>query len=295
MIDYPGLHCFCEVLRYASFERAAQALNLTQSAVSQKVKRLEQQLGGPLLIRSKPLKPTPLGQQLLAHAQKVSMLEDSLYARLGTENQAMPITVAVNNDVLATWFVDVLASFSQSSNNLIHVYNADQSQTRTLLQQGDVVACISQTGTPVTGGQSLRLGSMDYQLYASPEFIQRYLAEGISAAAVMRAPGLLYDEYDLALLTEYQRACLGVLADTSHCHWYPSSHGFVKMALSGTVAALLPTLQVQEELSAGRLVALFPDRILQVPLFWHWYELNSPLLTLLTNTVKQVSRPLLNP
>ena len=209
MLDYDALRCFHEVLRYGGFEKGAQALNLTQSAVSQKIKRLEQNVGGPVMVRTKPLRATPLGKELLAHIQKVSVLEEALNIQSGLEASAAPISVAVNNDVLATWFSQVMAAFSDKRANPIHIVNADQTQTRDILQQGRVMACISQTGT-VTGGQSIRLGTMRYQLYASPRFIERYLHKEISPQSVMSTPGLLYDEYDVTLLTDYQRECLNI-------------------------------------------------------------------------------------
>ena len=290
MLDYDALRCFDEVLRYGGFEKGAQALNLTQSAVSQKIKRLEHSVGGPVLVRTKPLRPTPLGNELLAHIQKVSVLEEALNIQSGLTASAAPLSVAVNNDVLATWFSQVLAIFSGTRANPVHIVNADQTQTRDILQQGRVMACISQTGTPVTGGQSLRLGTMKYQLYASPHFIERYLSKGISADAVMQTPGLLYDEYDVTLLTDYQRECLNMAPSFTTCHWYPSSHGFVKMALDGVVWALLPTLQVTQEVEEGSLVPLFPDKELGVPLFWHWITLDSAALGDLTKAVKHIAK-----
>ena len=290
MLDYDALRCFHEVLRYGGFEKGAQALSLTQSAVSQKIKRLEQSVGGPVLVRTKPLRPTPLGNELLAHIQKVSVLEEALNIQSGLTASAAPLSVAVNNDVLATWFSQVLAKFSDTRANPVHIVNADQTQTRDILQQGRVMACISQTGTPVTGGQSLHLGTMKYQLYASPRFIERYLSKGIDAEAVMQTPGLLYDEYDVTLLTDYQRECLNMAPSFTTCHWYPSSHGFVKMALDGVVWALLPTLQVTQEVNEGSLVSLFPDKELGVPLFWHWITLDSAALGDLTKAVKHVAK-----
>ncbi|WP_370245540.1 ArgP/LysG family DNA-binding transcriptional regulator [Alteromonas abrolhosensis] len=290
MLDYDALKCFHEVLRYGGFEKGAQALNLTQSAVSQKIKRLEQSVGGPVLVRTKPLRTTPLGKELLAHIQKVSVLEEALNIQSGLEAQAAPISVAVNNDVLATWFSQVMAAFSSARDNPVHIVNADQTQTRDILQQGRVMACISQTGTPVTGGQSIRLGTMRYQLYASPRFIERYLHKGISPERVMETPGLLYDEYDVTLLSDYQRECLDIAPSFTTCHWFPSSHGFVKMALDGVVWALLPTLQVEQEVNAGELVPLFPQKELGVPLFWHWTTLESAALADLTKAVKKVAK-----
>ena len=290
MLDYDALRCFHEVLRYGGFEKGAQALNLTQSAVSQKVKRLEQSVGGPVMVRTKTLRATPLGKELLEHIQKVSVLEEALNIQSGLEASAAPISVAVNNDVLATWFSQVMAAFSNKRANPIHIVHADQTQTRDILQQGRVMACISQTGTPVTGGQSIRLGTMRYQLYASPRFIERYLHKEISPQSVMSTPGLLYDEYDVTLLTDYQRECLNIAPSFTTCHWYPSSHGFVKMALDGVVWALLPTLQVEQEVNEGDLVPLFPQKELGVPLFWHWTTLESAALADLTKAVKNITK-----
>jgi LysR family transcriptional regulator (chromosome initiation inhibitor) len=290
MLDYDALRCFNEVLRYGGFEKGAQALSLTQSAVSQKIKRLEQSVGGPVLVRTKPLKATPLGKVLLGHIQKVSVLEEALNIQSGLDSSASPLNVAVNNDVLATWFSQVIARFSDTRANPIHIVNADQTQTRDILQQGNVMACISQTGTPVTGGQSIRLGTMKYQLFASPRFISRHLSKGITPDSVMNTPGLLYDEFDVTLLTDYQRECLNIAPSFTTCHWYPSSHGFVKMALDGVVWALLPTLQVKNEVANGELVPLFPDKALGVPLFWHWLTLDSGALDDLTKAVKKVAK-----
>ena len=86
-------------------------------------------LGGPVLVRTKPLRATPLGKELLAHIQKVSVLEEALNIQSGLEAQAAPISVAVNNDVLATWFSQVMAAFSSARDNPVHIVNADQTQT----------------------------------------------------------------------------------------------------------------------------------------------------------------------
>ena len=290
MLDYDALHCLSEVLRYGGFDKGAQALHLTQSAVSQKIKRLELHLGSPVLGRTKPLKPTPLGQQLLAHIQRVNVLEDELSVRTGISDEASPLSTAINNDVLATWFSDVMARFSFRRSNPVHIFNADQTQTRTLLQQGKVMGCISQTGTPITGGESARLGNMNYQLYASPAFIARYLTNGLSPDEVFSSPGLLYDEFDVALLTQYQSECLGVAPTLKHCHWYPSSYGFLQMAVAGVAWALLPVLQVKHEVASGQLVPLFPDKHLAVSLFWHWIELESDALGELSQCIKDVAK-----
>lgn len=293
MMDYKALACFVAVLRFQNFERAAESLGLTQSAVSQRIKRLEQTCGGPLLIRARPVSATPLGEQLLAHANKVAMLEDGFFGALQDGYVNQPLSIAVNNDVLATWFVKVLSEFSVMDNTRLHIKAADQGKTREILQTGEVVACVSQLGTPVSGGESIFLGNMTYELVASPEFIENRLRGEMSIDAIMAAPSLVYDEHD-DLWGRYQEECLQVQADIQNSHWYPSSHGFVEMVRSGTVCALVASVQVENEISNGRLVSLFPTRKLSVPLYWHWYKLSSPVLDRLTSVVLKSARSALS-
>ncbi|MBJ7552834.1 ArgP/LysG family DNA-binding transcriptional regulator [Marinomonas spartinae] len=296
MLDYHSVACFCSVVRFQSFEKAAQHLNLTQSAVSQRVKRLEEQCAGPLLIRARPIELTMLGEQLLAHANKVAMLEDGLFGNLTGENARQPLSIAVNNDVLATWFSDVVTDFSRLDETRLHIKAADQGKTRELLQRGEVVACISQIGTPVSGGTSILLGYMHYELFSSPEFIENVLRCDrckISVRSVARAPSLIYDEND-ELWARYVKECLGMPLDSDTSHWYPSSHGFVSMVLGGTVCALIPSIQVRQAVEAGRLVSLFPQKKLSVPVYWHWFKLNSPVLERLSSVVQKVSKRVLS-
>ena len=61
MLDRDQLETFATVAEQQSFERAATALNVTRGAVSQRVKALEESLSTILLLRDKPVTPTPAG------------------------------------------------------------------------------------------------------------------------------------------------------------------------------------------------------------------------------------------
>ncbi|RNF52327.1 ArgP/LysG family DNA-binding transcriptional regulator [Marinomonas hwangdonensis] len=289
MMDYKALTSLHAVLRFQSFAKAAEHLHLTQSAVSQNIKRLEQDYGQPLLIRARPVVATPFGEQLVAHLNKVTMLEEGLREEIQGKTAGHPLNIAVNNDVLATWFIEVVQRFSSTNQTKLHIKSADQSVTRSLLQTGEVVACLSQIGTPVAGGDSIFLGYMRYELVATPEFVKHYLKGDLSAEAMLCSPSLIYDEHD-ELWSRYQTECLKVPADTRHSHWYPSSHGFVELVMTGTVCALVPSMQVKDALQRGQLVSLFPNNTLALPLYWHWYKLNSPVLDRLTEVVSAVTQ-----
>ncbi|RBP81703.1 ArgP/LysG family DNA-binding transcriptional regulator [Marinomonas rhizomae] len=289
MLDYKALSSLHAVLKFQSFDKAAEYLHLTQSAVSQNIKRLEQECGRPLLIRARPVIATPLGEQLLAHFNKVTMLEEGLQETIQGGQATQPINIAVNNDVLATWFTEVVDQFSAANSTKLHIKAADQAKTRALLQTGEVVACVSQIGTPVSGGESIFLGNMHYELVATPSFIKEHLKGDLSAAAVLKSPSLIYDEHD-ELWGRYQNECLKVKTDISHSHWYPSSHGFVELVMGGTVCALIPSIQIKQKIKSKKLVSLLPNKRLDLPLYWHWYKLNSPVLDRLTKVIKNVTR-----
>jgi LysR family transcriptional regulator (chromosome initiation inhibitor) len=292
MMDYKALASLQAVLRFQSFDKAANYLNLTQSAVSQNIKRLENECGRPLLIRARPVVATPLGQKMLAHFNKVTMLEEGLQEDIQGATSNHPLSIAVNNDTLATWFIEVLSQFSAENKTKLHIKAADQAKTRSLLQTGDVIACLSQTGTPVSGGDSVFLGHMRYELVATPQFIETYLKGDLSTESVLNSPSLIYDEHD-ELWGRYQDECLNVKADIRNSHAYPSSHGFVELVMSGIVCALVPSVQIKEQLKNKQLISLFPDKVLTLPLYWHWYKLNTPVLDRLTKVILTVTKDVL--
>ena len=78
MLDYPSLAAVAAVVREGSFERAARALNVTPSAISQRVKQLEERLGSVLIIRGQPCTATATGRLLCSHMEHVGLLEQEL-------------------------------------------------------------------------------------------------------------------------------------------------------------------------------------------------------------------------
>lgn len=293
MMDYKAIACLRQVVDSQSFEKAGEVLGLTQSAVSQKVKKLEVEYGAPLLLRERPLCLTDIGKNLVAHLIKVELMEQRILSETKQESSIRRVPIAVNHDSLATWFMSVLKIFSTNKDTRIQLKTADEGQTRNLLQKGEVVACISDVGTPVAGGDAVFLGYLEYVLVASPTYIKEYLHSSITPQTVANAPGLLFDGYD-----QLWRRCQAEILETElsiqQCHWLPSSYGFVEMLLAGTVCAPAPRMQVQQELECGDLVELFPNKSISIPLYWHWYKLDSLPLDRLTFLVKEKAKQSLN-
>ena len=100
--DYRTLQALDAVIRERGFERAAQKLCITQSAVSQRIKQLENMFGQPLLVRTVPPRPTEQGQKLLALLRQVELLEDEWLGDEQTGSTPLLLSLAVSADSLAT-------------------------------------------------------------------------------------------------------------------------------------------------------------------------------------------------
>jgi len=184
MLDYPLLAAVAAVVREGSFERAARALHLTPSAVSQRVKLLEERVGQVLIVRGPPASATAAGLQLCRHMEQVGMLEHELLQALpalaADHSGRITLRVAVNADSLATWFVNAAANFAQAEPVLLDISLEDQDHTAERLRNADVIAAVTGLATPVQGCRSVPLGAMRYLATASPAYLQRHFAQGVT-------------------------------------------------------------------------------------------------------------------
>ncbi len=202
MLDYPGLLAVASVVREGSFEKAAKALGVTPSAVSQRVKLLEARMGAILIVRGQPCTATAEGELVCRHVEQVALLEDGLAQQLPALGEAPgggarpTLPIAVNADSLATWFLEAAAAFAESTGCLLDIAVDDQDHTAEWLRTGRVIGAVTAHGAPVQGFRSTRLGMMRYRAVASPAFVAAHFADGVTAAALSRAPTLVYDRKD---------------------------------------------------------------------------------------------------
>ena len=294
MIDYPAAHAVAMVVQTGSFEKAARALNVTPSAVSQRVKQLEERLGAVLVERGNPCTATERGEWLCRHIEHVGMLEKELMAHLpglGDPNApAEPVTLAVatNADSLGTWFLPALAAFSRATDYLVDVAVDDEDHTSDWLRRGRVVAAVTSLGKPVQGCRVVSLGALRYHATASPDFMERHYPSGVTPEALRRAPGITFNQKD-RLQRDWIRRTFGrtIVHPT---HWLPSTRSFVDAALGGMGWGLNPAPLVRDHLAAGRLLELVPGAVLDVPLFWQMNRLAADQLALLTRNVVEAGR-----
>ncbi len=283
MIDYKLLLALLAVTEERGFERGAQLLGLSQSAISQRIKLLEARAGGPVLSRSTPPRPTELGRRLLNHAQQVRLLERDLKAQIpGLDEEGLPerLRIALNADSLATWWGAVVGDFCVQHGLLLDLQVEDQDIGVRRMREGDVAACLCSAERPLAGARSLYLGNMRYLAVASPQFLQRHFAAGLEPSRLVQVPAVVFGRDDR--LQHRYLAALGVEGRFLH-HLCPSSEGFVQLLLAGMGWGMVPALQVEAALASGRLQVLPGGEGLDVPLYWHHWRNGGELLAQLTS------------
>jgi LysR family transcriptional regulator (chromosome initiation inhibitor) len=293
MLDYASLSAIATVIREGSFERAARVLNVTPSAVSQRVKLLEERLGGVLIVRGQPCTATEMGRLISRHVEQVGMLERELNHALprlvtgGGADERVTIRVAVNADSLGTWFIGAMAAFLDSDRALLDVAIDDQDHTHEWLRHGEVQAAVTGDARPVQGCDSTALGKMKYCAVASPGYVRRYFPEGVTAESLTAAPSLTFNRKD-RLQAQWVRSVCKRDVDVP-AHWLPSTQAFIDASVAGIGWGMNPRSLVATHLRDGSLVELVPGKILTVPLFWQHTRLQMPMLARLTKSVVAAS------
>src|SRR6185295_18003764 len=164
-LDYAQLAALVAVIREGTFDAAAQALHVTPSAISQRIKQLEERVGGILVVRGAPCGPTTIGEVLYRHGLQIELLEKDLHRSIvpsaGPRIQSSaPISVAANADSLATWLVPALAQFAAETGLNVEVVVDDQDHTAGWLRSGRVLGAVTAEATAVQGCRVQPLGVM---------------------------------------------------------------------------------------------------------------------------------------
>lgn len=288
MLDYPALFALAAVVREGSFERAARALHVTPSAISQRIRLLEERVGCALVVREQPCRATETGRRLCQHVDQVRLLEHELKGALPTlapdEGSArVPLPVAVNADSLETWFAPVVAAFAAEAPVLIDLAVDDQDHTAEWLRSGAVLAAVTSMARPVAGYNSRPLGAMRYRAVATPAFVARHFAAGVGAGSLLHAPSLVFNRKDELQARWTQRLCHRHIELPRHR--LPSPQAFLTASLAGMGWGLQPEALIAQHLQDGRLVELVPQTPLDVPLHWQQARAASALLDGLTRQI----------
>jgi len=289
--DAGQLAALSAVATAGSFEGAAALLHITPSGVSQRLRALEQAAGRVLLVRSRPVRPTPSGEVLLRLARQVGVLAAGAAAELGAGGSGLPeVSVAVGADALATWVLPALAPVAAEVR--LDLRREDDSRTGDLLRAGEVMAAVTSEPAPVPGCTTTRLGRLRYRPVAAPAVVARWFPDGLTAAALAAAPVVVFDRSDRLQHDFVRRRTRRDLAPP--VHHVPGSAAFAEAVRLGLGWGLLPDLQADPGRADGSLVDLADgtrprDRV-DVVLHWQQWRLRSPALDAVAAAVARGAR-----
>lgn len=154
-LDSAQLRTLAAVVSEGSFEAAGRLLHVTPSAVSQRIKALEETVGQVLVRRQRPCDATEAGRPLLRLAGQLALLEREALADargpLGGDPGRTRVAVVVNADSLATWFPAALARLPAPPELSFDIRQDDQDHSAELLRAGAVMAAVTAQREAVQG------------------------------------------------------------------------------------------------------------------------------------------------
>ena len=271
-VDPRRSSAFSAAVDTGSLELAAGQLGISPSAVSQRISALEQEFGTPLLVRSRPCRPTVPGMRLLQYLRRSTLLESEFLLEMGVDAGPARVALAVNNDTLATWLLPVLGPILAAEELLAEFVLDNQGHTFALLEEGRVVACVSGKEQPMHGCTATPLGVMRYRMVASTGFARQWFPDGLNREAARRAPVVVFDRKD-SLQSAFLLEHFGLPEGSYPCHYVPASDPYVGAIRLGFGYGMLPLEQCQAMLDNGSMVDLAPGLYIDVPLYWHAWRI----------------------
>jgi LysR family transcriptional regulator (chromosome initiation inhibitor) len=262
-MDAVQLATFQAVIEDGSFEAAARTLHVTPSAVSQRIKALEQDVGQVLVRRARPCTATEAGQALVRLAGQIALLErEALAAARGESGGGgrSRISVVVNADSLHSWFLAALAALPAEPALSFELHQDDQDHTAELLRAGTAMAAVTAQHVAVQGCRVEKLGAMRYLAVAAPGHFKDFAG----------TPMLVFNRKDR--LQHRFLAALGHGNAEPPIHYVPATHAFVEAIRLRLGWGMVPEQTAREDIAAGRGVDLAPGRHLDIPLYWQYWR-----------------------
>ncbi|NVM77005.1 LysR family transcriptional regulator (chromosome initiation inhibitor) [Duganella sp. SG902] len=287
-LDYRALAVLDAVVSQGSFEKAALALGISQSAVSQRIKALEDAAGRLLIVRGQPAVPTGLGQRLVSHHRNVKLMEAALDIDLGNQVSMPEISLAVDAASLATWFPLSLRPLLSPPRCQLNVQLAGTEMALHLVREGSVFGCVAAGPAEgaANGPQITPLGRMRYVCVATKAFANHWFGDGFLIEAARLAPAVV-DDRDM--MAGFLHEVLELRGAYPH-HTLPLSAATSECVFGGLAYGLLPEQQVSAALADERLVDLAPGHYVDVALNWHAWNLDTPFTRALSEQIVATAR-----
>src|ERR1700733_11023381 len=154
MLDLELLRSFVSVVDAGGFPRAGERIHRPQSTASQQIRRLEDDVGQPLLNRNgKEVTPTEAGERLLSYARRLLSLAEEARDVLARPPSEVAVRWGIPEDFAAYRLTKLLATFSRARPSLRLDVRADQSAyLRRALERGELDLALLKRGAGEKGG-----------------------------------------------------------------------------------------------------------------------------------------------
>jgi LysR family transcriptional regulator, chromosome initiation inhibitor len=299
--DPDALECLAAIVEEGGFERAAQRLSITQSAVSQRLRALEAQVGTVLIVRSRPLKATSAGQLLLKHTKQMRLLRADLERDLkelapssvGGGREEERISIAINADSIATWALPALNELARQGLPM-EIIADDQDFTQERLREGQVLGCVTTLKQALRGCKVVPLGAMPYIAVAEAQYARDRFPQGLGPHNFRDAAFIAFNRKD-DMQSEFVGTAFGLKRVSLNQLFVPSSEGQVRAVLAGWGVSVVPELLARGLLEQGVLANVAPSHTLPIQLFWHCWNLESDVLDAMTAALTRAASFALEP
>lgn len=289
-IDHDSLDFLSAVVRTGSFDAASKSLGVTQSAVSQRIKQMEERAGSLLIVRGRPCVPTEIGLLLCQYSDQIAILRHDLEHQIsdqidGQETGRLTLRIGVNNDSLATWFPGVLARAQDELRIRLEILSDDQDYTEEQLRSGEALAVVTTSNKEIAGCHLVSLGNMEYLAVATPEFLGDQPNDDAIAEKLEHSTAIFFDQKD-SLPIQWMHAAFNRELEVP-AHYIPSYEGHLQSCMKSIGWVMMPRATVGPMLESGQLIEIVPDATVQMPLFWQVRNQSSTVLRRLTDIVAE--------
>ncbi|MDC7223046.1 MAG: ArgP/LysG family DNA-binding transcriptional regulator [Spirochaetales bacterium] len=287
MFEYRQLEALGAVIECGGFDRAANMLGLTQAAVTLRVKQLETHAGKPLLIRANPPVPTEEGRLLHTHFKKIRLLEEDLEKEWNMGVSGRPLPLGVNASTLGSWFHPALRYIMKST--LVNIHIGEANVVHDLLQKGLLAGCISIRSKSFRGCYVEYLGQLVLRCVATREFRKRYFSQGVTPEAMEKAPAVMFHQ-ESQMMQLYQKDSLKITPFDVPAHIIPSQKENLQLICDGAAYGFLPEQLFQRHQADEELIDLSPLNPIVLPQYWHRWGIESSLLEMVTEKIREEAR-----
>ena len=161
-LDITALRSFITVAETGGVTKAAAQLHLTQSAVSMQLKRLEEALGQPLLLRSgRGVRLSPQGEQLLGYGRRMLALNDEVWLRMTDAQFEGEVSLGVPSDIVYPYVPGVLKRFAVDFPRVkVQLVSSYTSHLKRMLAEGKIDLILTTEHGMEKGGEALRMAPL---------------------------------------------------------------------------------------------------------------------------------------